>query len=112
MNCIKYKNRLHTYIIAEIGVNHNGSVEHAIELVDLASSAGADAVKFQSFRAEDLSRIDTPKVQYQITNTCSGETHYEMLKKLELSKSQHQEIISYCQQKSICLLYTSPSPRD
>ena len=71
-------------IIAEIGVNHNGDLSLAKEMIDSAKSAGADAVKFQTFKAENLVSKGTPKVKYQQNTTSPDETHYEMIKKLEL----------------------------
>ena len=72
------------FIIAEAGVNHNGSLDLAKKLVDVAVEAGADAVKFQTFKAENLVSKEAKKAKYQIENTGSNETQYEMLKKLEL----------------------------
>ncbi|MDB2512470.1 N-acetylneuraminate synthase family protein [Luminiphilus sp.] len=84
------------YIIAEIGVNHNGSVDFACELVSLAKSAGASAVKFQTFTAEELAGRDTPKVAYQLSTTDSGETHFAMLKALELDVTSHEKVMEHC----------------
>lgn len=85
-----------TKIIAEIGVNHNGSVEVAKALIDKAVEAGADAVKFQTFSADRLASTQTPKVAYQLRTSDPKETHYEMLKKLELNRDEHIELLSYC----------------
>ena len=74
------------FIIAEAGVNHNGSIELAKKLIDVASSAGADAVKFQTYSAQNLATPSTKKVKYQLNNTRKKETHYQMLKSLELSR--------------------------
>jgi sialic acid synthase SpsE len=73
------------YIIAEAGVNHNGKLELAIRLVEIAKQAGANAVKFQTFTAENLSSIDTPKVEYQLNRDITR-SHFEMLKNLLLEK--------------------------
>ena len=93
-------------IIAEIGVNHNGKIETAFKLIDAAKKAGADAVKFQTFRAEKLATQNTPKVQYQINNTKNTESHYEMLKRLELSELDHIKLKKYCDEKEIEFLST------
>ena len=74
-------------IVAEIGQAHEGSVGLAHSFIDAIADCGADAVKFQTFSAERLASIDTPKVKYQLQNTSNSESHYEMLKKLELSPS-------------------------
>ena len=83
------------FIIAEIGVNHDGSVEKAIRLVDAAKSAGASAAKFQSFSANRLATEVTPKVEYQKIRD-GQRTHFEMLKQLELSFSDQTKLKKYC----------------
>lgn len=83
------------FIIAEIGVNHDGSVEKAIKLVDAAKSAGASAAKFQSFSADRLATEVTPKVEYQKIRD-GQRTHFEMLKQLELSFSDQTKLKKYC----------------
>jgi N,N'-diacetyllegionaminate synthase len=93
-------------IIAEIGVNHNGDLSLAKEMIDSAKSAGADAVKFQTFKAENLVSKGTPKVKYQQNTTSPEETHYEMIKKLELSRQNHHFIKEYCDQLGIEFLST------
>ena len=93
-------------IIAEIGVNHNGDLSLAKEMIDSAKSAGADAVKFQTFKAENLVSKGTPKVKYQQNTTSPDETHYEMIKKLELSRQNHHFIKEYCDQLGIEFLST------
>ena len=89
-------------IIAEAGVNHNGSLENAFRLVDAAVEAGVDYVKFQTFRAEKLVSKSAKKAEYQIQNTGNSEdSQLEMLKKLELSAKDHESLIEYCNQKNI-----------
>jgi N-acetylneuraminate synthase len=95
------------YIIAEAGVNHNGDPDIAFKLVDAAISAGVDAVKFQTFKADKLVTADAPKADYQINKTNKEESHLEMLKKLELSKEVTKELMSYCKSKKIDFLSTA-----
>jgi len=95
-----------TFLIAEAGVNHNGSIELAKKLIDAAVIAGADAVKFQSFVASSIVTAGASKAEYQITNTGSKESQLEMLKKLELSHSQQRELHQYCQRSGIQFLST------
>jgi len=94
------------FIIAEAGVNHNGSLELALKLVDVAVDAGADAVKFQTFKAENLVVKQAQKAGYQKGTTNKGESQYQMLKRLELSELAHEKILSYCQQRGIMFLST------
>src|SRR5213075_418902 len=94
------------FVIAEAGVNHNGDLEMAFKLVDAAFAAGADAVKFQSFTADDLLSATAPKAQYQLATTDPAESQYEMIKRLELSAAAHEAIISYCTQVGITFLST------
>ena len=95
------------YIIAEIGVNHNGSVTLAKKLIDKAKAAGANAVKFQTFKAETLSKKNTPKVAYQKRSGNKKETHFEMLKKLELKEKDHILLKNYCHKKKIDFISTA-----
>ena len=94
------------FIIAEAGVNHNGSLELAKQLVDKAVWAGADCIKFQTFNSENLVSADAQKAEYQKKSTDSKESQLEMLKKLELSKEQFVKLKDYCQQKGILFLST------
>lgn len=95
------------FIIAEAGVNHNGSLELAKKMIDAAVHAGVDAVKFQTFKAESLVRKDARKAAYQQDNAIDkAETQYEMLKKLELTEQMHQELMQYCAEKGILFLST------
>ena len=94
------------FIIAEAGVNHNGSIELAKKLIDVASDAGVDAVKFQTFKAENLVSKNAQKAEYQKETTDASESQFEMLKKLELDVDTHHELITYCNSKSIMFLST------
>ncbi|MFD1096348.1 N-acetylneuraminate synthase [Salegentibacter chungangensis] len=93
-------------IIAEAGVNHNGNIETAKELIDKASSAGADFVKFQTFKASGLVTKSAERAEYQNSNTENNDSQYEMLKKLELSEDAHNILIEYCKSKGIKFLST------
>lgn len=106
MSFARYQNLTRTYIIAEIGVNHDGSICKAKKLVDLAVASGADAVKFQSFRAEELATPDTPKVHYQNETTAKELSHFQMLNNLELSDPDEAELFQYCLNKGINFIST------
>lgn len=94
------------FIIAEAGVNHNGDLKLAYKLIDEAKSAGADAVKFQSFSAKRLVSPATPKVAYQKSTTDQSETHYAMIKKLEISNAFQRKLFNYCRKRGILFLST------
>ena len=93
-------------IIAEAGVNHNGSLELAKKLVDKAVEAGVDCVKFQTFKAENIVNKDAKKAQYQVKNTQNNDSQLNMLKKLELSFNDFKELKNYCDKKGIMFLST------
>jgi N,N'-diacetyllegionaminate synthase len=94
------------FIIAEAGVNHNGSTDLAKKLIDVAVDAGADAVKFQTFKAEHLVSKNAQKAAYQKETTDAGESQFDMIKKLELDVATHKELMSYCKKKNIMFLST------
>jgi N,N'-diacetyllegionaminate synthase len=94
------------FIIAEAGVNHNGSLELAKKLIDIAVEAGADAVKFQTFKADKLVSKRAQKANYQKQTTSTDESQYDMIKRLELDDNAHQILIRYCKEKEIMFLST------
>ena len=96
-----------TLIIAEAGVNHNGSIKNAKKLIDVASDAGADIIKFQTFSPEDIVLRNTKKAQYQRKGSKRNQTQYQMLKKLDLKFSEHIELFKYCKKKKIEFLSTA-----
>ena len=95
-----------TLIIAEAGVNHNGDMELAKKLVEAAHDAEVDVVKFQTFVAEDLVTKSAEKATYQIDNSNKSKFQFEMLQKLELSKSQHQELKKFANSLGLEFLST------
>ena len=90
-----------TLIIAEAGVNHNGDIELAKTLIDIAASSGADIVKFQSFDAKNLVTASAAKADYQLANTSTDESQLEMLMRLQLSEKQHQILKNHAESQSI-----------
>lgn len=94
------------FLIAEAGVNHNGSLKMAKRLVDVAVSAGADAVKFQTFKAEKLVSRTAPKAEYQLRTTSTSQSQFQMIKELELDESAHRVLVEYCRKKRIEFLST------
>jgi N-acetylneuraminate synthase len=98
---------MRTLLIAEAGVNHNGSLQLALELVDAAATAGADVVKFQTFRADKLVTAAARKATYQVTNTGEGGAQLDMLRRLELSVDDHHAIVRRCHERGIRFLSTA-----
>ncbi|MFM6927917.1 MAG: N-acetylneuraminate synthase [Bdellovibrio sp.] len=96
-----------TLIIAEAGVNHNGNLENALKLIDVAADAGADIVKFQTFKAKELVTASAKMADYQKNNLGKEESQLDMLKKLELGYEDHQALIQRCQQRNIRFLSTA-----
>ena len=94
------------FIIAEAGVNHNGDINLAKQLIDIAVEAGADAVKFQTFKTENLVSKNAQKASYQKKTTDTNESQFEMIKKLELDIDTHYELMAYCNNKNIIFLST------
>ncbi len=93
-------------IIAEAGVNHNGSLERALKLVDVAADAGADVIKFQTFSADAIATKAAPKAAYQKLETGKAQSQYEMLKALELDEAAHRTLITRCAERGIEFLST------
>jgi N-acetylneuraminate synthase len=94
------------FIIAEAGVNHNGSLEMARQLVDVAAKAGANAVKFQTFRADRVATPNAAKADYQLRTTASSESQLEMLRRLELPQQAHRALAESCHQRGILFMST------
>ncbi|MBI4635716.1 MAG: N-acetylneuraminate synthase [Candidatus Rokubacteria bacterium] len=98
------------FVIAEAGVNHNGDVELATRLVDVAVEAGADAVKFQTFKADRLASPAAPKAGYQLQSTSPGETQLDMLRRLELSVEAHRRLKAHAEGRGLLFLSTPFDP--
>ena len=94
------------FVIAEAGVNHNGDLAMALQLIDIAATVGADAIKFQTFSAKNLVIPEAPKAEYQVETTGSAESQFAMLQRLELSPAAHRELKEYCQRRKIEFLST------
>lgn len=96
-----------TFIIAEAGVNHNGDIDMAYKLIDTAFDAGANAVKFQTFKAEKQVTKSAPKAEYQKLSTDTSQSQYEMLKNLELDNKTFCKLKEYCDSIGIEFLSTA-----
>lgn len=105
-NLMQADNMRKTLIIAEAGVNHNGDINLAYQLIDAAANAGADIVKFQTFKAENLVSKSAPKAEYQLQTSNKEESQFEMIKKLEINKEMHFLLMEYCKKKNIEFLST------
>ena len=97
-------NNHRTFIIAEAGINHNGLLKKALKLIDAAALAGADAIKFQTFKAENIATKFAPKAKYQKNKFFKKENQFKMLKKLELTKQMHFKCMQYCKKKKIIFI--------
>ena len=100
------------FIIAEAGVNHNGDINLARKLVEKAKDSGANCVKFQTYKTERVITKDAPKANYQKLTTSPNESQFDMLKKIELSKKMHYDLIDYCRELDILFLSTPYNEED
>jgi N-acetylneuraminate synthase/N,N'-diacetyllegionaminate synthase len=103
---------MRTYIIAEAGVNHNGDINIAHKLIEEAKNSGADCLKFQTFKAENLVTREAPKANYQLKVTDNNESQYEMLKSLELNYDDYKELIEHSKSLDIDFMSTPYSYED
>ncbi len=106
MNLLENNLKKKVLIIAEAGVNHNGDIKLAKQMIDAAADAGADFIKFQTFTGEKVISKYAPKAEYQLNNTNKNESQLEMVKKLELNRDEHIELFDYCRNKNINFLST------
>jgi len=98
------------FVIAEAGVNHNGSVERALAMIDCAADAGADAVKFQTFHADALVSRGAAKAEYQVRATGDEESQLEMVRALELDEAAHRQLVAHCRARGIEFMSTPFDP--
>ena len=98
------QNNNKTFIIAEAGVNHDGSLQKALKLINVAAAAGANAIKFQTFRAENLATDYAPKAEYQKYKSLKNETQFQMLKKLEFTEAMHKACFKKSKKKKIIFI--------
>lgn len=97
------------FIIAEAGINHDGSLDKALRLIDIAAASGADAVKFQTFKTDEVVSKDAPKAAYQERQTGTG-SQYEMIRRLELDERDHERLAAHCRERSIEFMSTPFAP--
>jgi N,N'-diacetyllegionaminate synthase len=95
-----------TIIIAEAGVNHNGDMQIARKMIDVAAAAGVDIIKFQTFTAEKLVTRNADKAEYQKKSCMHEESHFDMIRRLELTRQQHESLIAHCRERKIQFLST------
>jgi N-acetylneuraminate synthase/N,N'-diacetyllegionaminate synthase len=94
------------FVIAEAGINHNGSVDMAMRMIDVAAEAGVDCVKFQTYRTENLLTSAAPKANYQLKTTNRDQSQYEMLKKVELTTDDFEKLMTHCLEREVVFLST------
>lgn len=112
MNLFKKHKKNRSFIIAEVGVNHNGKEDLAIKMTEAAIKSGADCVKFQTFKAENLILKNAPKAEYQLLNTPKKESQFQMLKKLELEEKTYIKLKKICEFNNVLFLSTPYSFED
>ena len=112
MNLFKKHEKNRSFIIADVGVNHNGKEDLAIKMTEAAIKTGADCVKFQTFKAENLILKNAPKAGYQLLNTPKKESQFQMLKKLELEEKTYIKLKKICEFNNVLFLSTPYSFED